>query len=463
MNRTVICALALLAVACSDPAMGPSPVVRIEVADGDRQVGAAGFQLADSLTARVVDADGNPVVGAVVHWDTEDRDAVLEPVISTTNAEGLTRTAWRLGRDDGEQIVHATFGTLPAARFESIAHSGAVNQAGGPLAHQCGKFSDEIVRCWATPASGPAVAVPLETDLRFASLGFAVDRWCGSTRNGAIACILDSDLSPGGVFRPDAASVQVMATGVPVFARLVGAGDSESGLTWCGQALDQSVWCWGQNGSGQLGAGVIGGSSDVPVQVGGGLRAISIAVTSGASCALDLQGAAWCWGASEQGVVAGETASATPVAVPTARRFFQIAADGSGSVCAIDAEQLVYCWGSNLNGGRGRDGIGASDTPVAIEGTDFFVALSAGSDGFLALTVDRTLVVWGGLTGTPFAASPARVLPAFVFGELLPGGGNGVVCLRAYPDGARCVDRVGLARALNNPPAAHLIYGVPGQ
>ena len=462
MKPLAVVTLALLATSCSDPAMAPAPTVQIAAVSGDNQVGAAGFELADSLEVRVTDADGEPVAGVVVQWTTPDRDAALTPSSSTTNPQGFARTAWRLGRDDGRQTVGATFSNLPAAQFEAIARSGEVIQAGGPLEHQCGKFADEVVRCWSTPAGGAAAAVALETDLRFASLGFAVDRWCGSTRGGAIVCLHESELSPGGVFRPDAAPLHVIAQGAPELARIDGSGDPEIGFAWCGQAADQTAWCWGRNESGQQGAGVIGGSSDVPVQVSGGLRVISIAVTNGAACAIDVQGVAWCWGATEQGVVAGSAPSAVPVAVPTVRRFFQIAADGHGSMCAIDAADLVYCWGSNVNGGRGRNGAVASSTPEAIEGTDFFVSVVAGDDGFLALTVDRTLVVWGGLSGTPFGATPTRVLPSHVFGELLSGGGDGAVCLRAYPTGMRCVDRVGLARALTTTPAAHLIYGVPG-
>jgi hypothetical protein len=463
VKRVPIVALVFLVVSCSDPTTGPAPADQVEIVSGNGQLGAPGFVLEEQLEIRLVDADGAPLAGAAIQWDTEDRDALLAPAISTTNSDGIATTSWRLGRDEGTQSVNAIHGNLTAARFEAVARSGEVSHAGGPLAHQCGKFTDEVVRCWTTPADGPAVAVALETDLRFVSLGFAVDRWCGSARGGAIACVLDSELSPGGVFRPDAAPVHVVAQGVPEFARLVGAGDAELGLTWCGQALDQSVWCWGRNDAGQLGNGILGVSSDVPVPVVGGLRVISVAVTAGAACAIDVQGVAWCWGASEQGVVHHDGPSAVPVVVPTPRRFFQVAADGSGSVCAIDGQQLMYCWGSNLNGGRGRDGVGVSSTPTTIEGTDFFVSVTGGDDGFLGLTVDRTLVVWGGLTGTSFVASPARVLPTHVFGEILPGGGNGVVCLRAYPDGARCIDRVGLARALSATPAAHLIYGVPGQ
>lgn len=454
---------ALLLASCNGTATGPAPTTQVEILTGDHQVGAAGFELADPIEVRVVDANGMPVAGAVVHWNTQDRDAVLTPTVSSTDAQGIASTRWQLGRDDGGQVVSATFSNLPAARFHAEARSGQVGHAGGSLQHQCGRFADDVVRCWATPADGPADAVAIETDLRFASLGFAVDRWCGSTRDGVIACVQETALSPGGVFRPDAASMDIVSIGAPVFARIVGAGAPESVINWCGQAaIDQSVWCWGRNDVGQLGNGVIGGSSDAPVRVVGDLRVVSIAVTSDAACAVDVQGIAKCWGSPAMGVVDGATPSATPVVVPTARRFAQVAADATGSVCGVADDALMYCWGSNANGGRGRNGIGASSVPTAIEGTDLYVAVTAGSDGFLALTIDRTLVTWGGLTGTSFLASPVRVLPGHVFGEVFPGGGTGVACVRAYPDGSRCVDRVGLVRALAAPPTRSVIYGVPG-
>jgi len=78
------------------------------------------------------------------------------------------------------------------------------------------------------------------------------------------------------------------------------------------------------------------------------------------------------------------------------------------------------------------------------------------------VTVDRDLVVWGGLSGTSFTDQPARVLAGYVFSGVLSGGGEGVVCLEAYPGGTRCVDRVGLARALTATTTATLIHGVPG-
>jgi hypothetical protein len=434
----------------------------LEPVTGESQIGTPGFVLAQPVAVRLVDATGNPVPGATVTWIAEDREAVVTPLGDLTDADGIARATWRLGRDDGTQHVRATFGALESVRFAALAASGNLAQAGGTVAHQCGAFVDEIVRCWQPPNGDPGRAIALDTDLRFTALGFAIDRWCGATRGGSIACFLEADLTPGGQFRPDAAPVTVVASGLPIFTKLVGAGDPEVGITWCALSVTQQAWCWGENGSGQLGRGVIGPASTVPLPVDGELRAIAIAVTAGAACALDQVGAPWCWGAATDGVVPGGVPSPVPVPIATPRRFFGLAADATGSVCGVEGSGIVSCWGSNRHGGRGRNGIGVSSEPVPIEGTDPFVAIVSAGDGFLGITLDRFVVVWGGLEAADVEARPVRVLLGHVYGEAFAGGGRGALCIRAYPDGTRCVDRVGLARELLGAQPAPVIWGVPG-
>lgn len=459
--RGVFCALALLLAACAETGTAPAPVVRIEVASGDFQVGSPGYILADSLAVRVVDNAGAPVAGALVSWSADDRDAAVTPESSRTGPDGIARAIWRLGRDDGVQRARATFSNLTAARFTADARTGDVQEAGGSTAHQCGRFTDDVVRCWRSPDGGPAAAVALDTDIRFSTLAHAAGVWCGGTRDGNIACFDDADLTPGGNFRPDAAPVRVVASGVPLFLKMAGTGGIELGRTWCAIAIDSKVYCWGDNASGQVGDGTIGGVRDAPVEVAGPLRALSIALTPGASCAVDLDSRPWCWGSVSDRVVDGATDSPVPVPVPTTRLLVQIAADGSGTVCGFDAQLQAYCWGSGRNGGRGRAGVGMSPVPTLIEGTEFFTSIGSTGNGFLAVTVDRDLVVWGGLVGTSFTERPVSVLDGFVFAEVLPGGGDGAICLRAYPVGTRCVDRIGLARTLETPLDAQLIHGVP--
>src|SRR5690606_37282259 len=126
-----------------------------------------------------------------------------------------------------------------------------------------------------------AAAVPLDTDLRFATWAYAGDRWCGSTRTGAIACVRDRDLSPAGQFRPEAAPVEVVAQG-PLLVRLGGSSpDLETPATWCGIAENLSVWCWGRNDMGQAGPGAVDAVVGTPTLVSDALRAEQAAVTDG--------------------------------------------------------------------------------------------------------------------------------------------------------------------------------------
>lgn len=453
--------VALLACAES-PSRAPAPITEITILHGDQQLGTPGYRLGDSLAVRILDDDGLPVLGAVVHWGTADREGQVVPASGLTNADGIATAAWRLGRDPGTQAATASFRALPAAQFRSLASTGAVSHASGVLGSQCGRYTDDIVRCWADPGLGGGQAIALDTDIRFLSLAFAGGTWCGSTRSATVACFELAQMLPGGVFRPDAAPVRVIATTAPLFVQLAGSSDGEDGTTWCGVTNDSRLWCWGSNQFGQAGSGSPGTPVPVPTPVVGDFRAIAVVVTRSASCALDPVGAAFCFGGGSDSVVRALTATTTPSAVPTALRFAQLAATGTGTVCGLAPPALlVYCWGSNASGGLGRGGMPNSPVPVPITGTDFFVSIGATAAGFLGVTVDRDLVVWGGLAPVAASSSPVHVLTGQVFVDVLPLGGEGVLCLRIYPAGTMCLDRLGVTEARTTMVERSITHGIP--
>ncbi len=450
----------LLLSSCAGPTLAPTGATHLEIVSGDQQLGAAGYLLAEPLVVRMVDANGNPVIGATVQWSFQGRLAELSASSSITDQSGHASVRFRLGRDDGGYEISAVHGNQPATRFAAFATSGEVSSAGGPPERQCARYTDGVVRCWARPLDNPAEAVPLDTDLRFVTWVYAGDRWCGSTSTGVIACVRDADMTPNGEFRPQAAPVQVVAQG-PVLIRLAGNGtDLETPTTWCGVAEDLTIWCWGRNDAGQVGPGGVAELVETPVQVSAALRAEQVVVTEGAACLLDQQGRAWCWGSGAEGVVPGGESSPEPVMLDWPLRLVQLAADRQGNVCALDVQQFVRCWGSGHGGGSGRPGRGPTSEPTLIVGNDIFTAITAGDDGFVGLTVDRTLVLWG---GEDVGATPVRVIESHVFGELLPGGSKGAPCMRGFPQGARCIDRAGLVRALLTPADRPLIYGIPNR
>jgi alpha-tubulin suppressor-like RCC1 family protein len=126
-----------------------------------------------------------------------------------------------------------------------------------------------------------------------------------------------------------------------------------------------NVVCWGAGTNGQLGSGT-GSNTPDPQPVGGytlfGFPPMALGnVTTGAfhACALDPNGAAYCWGFGTWGQLGGgynasgyADSAFMPVAVRGGLRFKAIAA-GELHTCAIGVDNHIYCWGSNYNGELG--------------------------------------------------------------------------------------------------------------
>lgn len=158
-----------------------------------------------------------------------------------------------------------------------------------------------------------------------------------------------------------------------------------------------AAYCWGANGSGQLGNGSTE-SSAVPVGVTGltsNVTAIAAGVTH--SCAV-VNGAAWCWGANESGQLGNgtTTASTVPVPVSTLTSGVTAIAVGTSHTCAV-MSGAAYCWG---NGGSGRLGLGnaANSSVPAIQTSNRqrVTAVAAGSrHGCSISTASNLIRCWG--------------------------------------------------------------------
>lgn len=132
----------------------------------------------------------------------------------------------------------------------------------------------------------------------------------------------------------------------------------------CALAIGSSPYCWGANGSGQLGNNsTSNASSPQPLNTSNIVGLITDMTTSSASeyhtCAL-ANGNAFCWGAGSAGQLGnnGTSQSNIPVAVntsgllPTNRTITNITTGGIHT-CAL-AEGQPYCWGSGVAGSLGN-------------------------------------------------------------------------------------------------------------
>jgi hypothetical protein len=126
MGRRTGFATGLLAtlLACdSSTGPGPDPIpapAQVQVAGGNGQTGAPSGLLADSLSVKVVYADGQPAPQATVVWRVSAGGGTLSAASSTTDAAGMAKVAWTLGAA-GPNAATATVGALPAAAFAAYA------------------------------------------------------------------------------------------------------------------------------------------------------------------------------------------------------------------------------------------------------------------------------------------------------------------------------------------------------
>ena len=165
----------------------------------------------------------------------------------------------------------------------------------------------------------------------------------------------------------------------------------------CVILADGAAACWGLAGDGvPLDDDAPGGAS-TPVPVAGGHQFVAITAGGRHTCALDGDGAAWCWGRNTRGQLGnGSTAgSSTPVKVSGSHQFARISA-GTSYTCGVTVHAAPLCWGANDFGQLGvTNGGNDATTPTAVQGGHSFAEISAGADHTCALTPSNMAWCWG--------------------------------------------------------------------
>jgi len=141
----------------------------------------------------------------------------------------------------------------------------------------------------------------------------------------------------------------------------------------------------------------------------------TLASSQSATCGLQVDGTAVCWGDGPTGNAIQGTLAETPIAVPGNISFVSLAA-GLKHICGLAAGGAVYCWGSNQYGQLGNGGnlgAGALETnPVAVSTIERFVSLSAGGATTCALTDSLKAFCWGAIGDGSTSTVPTPILSA---------------------------------------------------
>lgn len=317
-----------------------------------------------------------------------------------TCAIGLNRVSCWGGNERGQLGDGTVFSRQVPTQISSS--NGTTWVAAGQR-HSCSLTGGQVY-CWGDNRQGQ-LGVPVSNGLLLpARVPGAV---FGTAANPASmvdalehTCVIGSDartycfgpngrgqLGIGMVTAPSTPTAVIDTAGMPVAFQSVTVGQDFS----CG-STGSATYCWGANASGQLGVG------DTTTK----LRATSIGSTStsisaGAShaCLIDNNELLKCWGDNTFGQLGTTTAGnePSPVTVPSGR--WRSVSAGANHTCAIRTDESLWCWGKNTRGALGSGTRESTNGPVVQVDASKWLSVSAGIDYTCGIQRGGTLWCWG--------------------------------------------------------------------
>lgn len=265
---------------------------------------------------------------------------------------------------------------VPALRglVSGAAHTCGIDQGGAAYcwgSNGSGQLGvlETTARCGQGPCSREPIAVA--GGLTFASMSAGPSHTCGVTTDGAAYCWGSNQSGKLGNGDERSAALPTLVTGDHRF-RQVSAG----GTLTCGTTVDGSVLCWGLNTEGQLGASTDTepcGSTEIdcaahPIPIASTLKFRVVAAGGQHACAIAESGAAYCWGANGTGQVGNGSTVGQPMPQRVAgTQAFQTLAAGDTHTCGVGLDGAIYCWGDNFRAQLGNGSIGVrSLQPIVI-------------------------------------------------------------------------------------------------
>lgn len=194
-----------------------------------------------------------------------------------------------------------------------------------------------------------------------------------------------------------------------VFTHLFAGATHSFGLDGAGR-----LYGFGNNEEGQLGLGTRDvAAHPAPAALPTSVRFSRVDGGSGASAAVDVDGAVWTWGFNQYGQLGhgGTTSTTSPVQVEGLPPIVDVQM-GTYHTVALAEDGSVWAWGYNANGELGDGTRTERHAPVQIAAPDDVVTIAAGGANSAVLTASGEVWVWGaGYSGVLLGNQDAQVVP----------------------------------------------------
>ena len=344
-------------------------------------------------------------------------------------------------RSSGTHAMHVPVRVPGGHEFASVS-------AGGM--HTCGVTTSGVAYCWDYnyygqlgdgSTSSSDVPVPVAGGHTFHSVSTGWHHTCGVTTGGTVYCWGENTHGQLGSIPPSESCGRFVCSLAPVRvgSQLTFASVSAGPSYTCANTGSGDGHCWGNNGWGQRGDGLLpDGPDDLPLPkrpyyweprpIAGGQTFAVLSAGGRHTCATTTTGFLYCWGANAYGELAIATTqtSGSCAGIPClnepqlslARQFAAVSAGGYHT-CAVTADGAAYCWGSNSEGQLGDGCHIDADEPVPVLGGLTFESVSAGQAHTCGITEHGAAYCWGNnsygqlgaAVGSP-SAMPIRVTGA---------------------------------------------------
>jgi len=163
----------------------------------------------------------------------------------------------------------------------------------------------------------------------------------------------------------------------------------------CALTVDGDAYCWGDNSKGQIGQSSTG--QPLPAMKVPGIKFVFLAPGGNATCGINTQGRVVCWGDNGSAQVSGNAATSSYQMFPTVLASMPgpvtALSVGSNFACAVQSGRL-NCWGAN---DMGQAGLGNTTAIVAVStvpGITDAYHVAAGESHALGAAI-TSLWAWG--------------------------------------------------------------------